>query len=302
MNHAKIILVGCISAFVAVTTALLGVTGTIIGSVLSSVLYNVLSEILEKPVTEGNLTSKVGKRRNRRKTVPTQNKKTFSSIFEYEIAYIFPLVVIAIIQLLLLLSFLSEWGFLPGTFLHLYLIIQDLVDNNLYRIMGISLLVMSIYPFILKPDIIKKSHGIMVGIVGLIFVARGFADLHNSVTSLYSIFFHYFDFEIEVIAFILIVGVILRILVSASDNQKQFKKSENNISSRDLDDLQLKHVNQRPRYREPRQSSKEARYFTNNPYERSSKRNNRYSRNQNINESAEDIYFESNEYFDDYKR
>ena len=44
MNYKKIILVGFISAFVAVLTSVLGVTGTVIGSVISSVLYNMLSE------------------------------------------------------------------------------------------------------------------------------------------------------------------------------------------------------------------------------------------------------------------
>ena len=137
LNHKKIILVGCISAFVAVTTALLGVAGTIIGSVLSSVLYNILSEALERPV----------------------EKATFSSNFEWEIAYIFPLVVIAFIQLLFIFALLAQWGFLPHTFLSVYLSIQDFADNNLYRLLGLSLLVISVYPFILKPDIVNKSHG-----------------------------------------------------------------------------------------------------------------------------------------------
>ncbi len=38
MNYKKIILVGCISAFVAGLTSIMGVAGTIIGSVISSVL------------------------------------------------------------------------------------------------------------------------------------------------------------------------------------------------------------------------------------------------------------------------
>ena len=80
MNYKKIILVGCISAFVAGLTSIMGVAGTIIGSVISSVLYNMLTEALEKPVGQA----------------------TFSTDFEWEIAYIFPIVVIALIQLLLI--------------------------------------------------------------------------------------------------------------------------------------------------------------------------------------------------------
>lgn len=278
MNHAKIILVGCISAFVAITTALLGVAGTIIGSVLSSVLYNVLSEALEKPVTEGRLGSKIMKR----KSAPKQTRKIFSATFEYDIAYIFPLVVIAFIQLLLILSFLSEWGFLPNVFLNLYLTIQEIVNNNLYRIMGISLLVMSVYPIILRPNIIRKSHGLMIAIVGLIFVARGFVDLNNSLTDMYSIFFQHFDFEIELVAFILIVGVILRILVSASENQKQYMNSSRNLNN-------PRYPNPNPRYTQQR-----GRYSNSNRAKQ---------RSRGINESVSDeIHFESNALLDEYKR
>ena len=98
MNYKKLILVGCISAFVAVLTSVLGVAGTVIGSVISSVLYNMLSEALEKPV----------------------EKAAFSHKFEWDIAYIFPLAVIALIQLSLIFALLSEWGILPQIFLNIY--------------------------------------------------------------------------------------------------------------------------------------------------------------------------------------
>ena len=81
--------VGCISAFVAVLTSVMGVAGTIIGSVISSVLYNMLTEALEKPVGQA----------------------TFSTDFEWEIAYIFPLVVIALIQLLFILALIPAKPF-----------------------------------------------------------------------------------------------------------------------------------------------------------------------------------------------
>lgn len=50
MNYKKLVLVGCISAFVAILTSVMGVAGTIIGSVISSVLYNMLTEVLENPI------------------------------------------------------------------------------------------------------------------------------------------------------------------------------------------------------------------------------------------------------------
>ena len=155
MNYKKLVLVGVISAFVALLTSVMGVAGTIIGSVISSVLYNMLTEALENPV----------------------NKTSFNTSFEWEIAYIFPLVVIALIQLLLILALLAEYGVLPYTFINVYLLIQDLTNNNLYRLLGIALLVISVYPLILKPEFVKKEHGGIIALVGLIFLARGFVDL-----------------------------------------------------------------------------------------------------------------------------
>ena len=72
MNYSKIILVGFISAFVAILTSVLGVAGTVIGSVISSVLYNMLSEALEKPVSNVSIKHE----------------------FEWDVAYVFPLIVV----------------------------------------------------------------------------------------------------------------------------------------------------------------------------------------------------------------
>lgn len=256
MKHSKILLVAFVSGFVAITTALLGVTGTIIGSVLSSVLYNVISEFLEEPFQKSRI-----------------NKN-----YEWEIMYIFPLVVIAIIQLLLILAFLSEWGFLPNTFLTVYLSLQDIAGNNLYRILGASLLVLSVYPFILKPDIIKKSHGFLIACIGLVFLARGFVDLQNFVGRILDVIFDYFDFPIEVIAFILLCWVIFRIMESAKNSNKSLaftKKEEEKITSKS---------NHQSR-KEPTKIVKKR---------KSIKNNNKHVSNK-INESVEDISFESND-------
>ena len=201
MNYKKLILVGCISAFVAILTSILGVAGTVIGSVVSSVLYNMLSEALEKPVSSA----------------------TLSTNFEWEIAYIFPLVVIGLIQLLFIFALLSQWGILPNSFLNAYLSLQNLADNNLYRILGIAMLVISAYPLVVKPDIIKKSHGAIIAFVGLIFLARGFVDFGSTFTNIYSVVFLYFDFPIAIFALILILYVIYMILLSAKESEKEFR-------------------------------------------------------------------------------
>ncbi|WP_407378871.1 hypothetical protein [Methanobrevibacter sp.] len=286
MNHSKIILVACISAFVAMTTAVLGVAGTIIGSVLSSVLYNVLSEALEKPVTNAK----------------------FSTNFEWDIAYVFPLVVVLIIQFLLILAFLSEWGFLPSAFLNIYLSIQGVASNNLYRVLGFALVVMSVYPFILRRDLVKKSDGIIILLIGLIFLARGFSDGGSTVSYTFSVIFDYVDFPIALIAFLLLIFVINNILSSARKSEKEFNDVRNRINEDELNDLQLKNIHRKKsgrnlddleliqvNRRKPRR----------NPPRQHSRNNSDFSRNNSkrkINESIDGFQFESNDLLDDYKK
>ncbi|MBQ8016713.1 MAG: hypothetical protein IJ258_01270 [Methanobrevibacter sp.] len=290
MNYKKLILVGCISAFVAVLTSVLGVAGTVIGSVISSVLYNMLSEALEKPVTSA----------------------TFSTNFEWEIAYIFPLAVIGLIQLLLIFAMLSEFGILPSTFLNAYLSLQHVADNNLYRILGLAMLVISAYPLVVKPDIIKKSHGAIIAFVGLIFLARGFVDLGNSITNMYDIVFIYFDFPIAIIALLLILFVIYKILLSARESEREFKLVKHQINQENFSKDNIKKVHHSNKhedfdYEHKRQS---IRVKDHKPINKSSLDSNVKFSNQiddekshgGINESSDKIHFESNDLLDDYKK
>lgn len=283
LNHSKIILVACISAFVAVTTAVLGVAGTIIGSVLSSVLYNVLSEALEKPV---------------------QNAK-ISTNFEWDIAYAFPLIVILLIQLLLILALLSELGILPQIFLNVYLSIQGVTSNNLYRILGLSLVIMSVYPFILKRNNVKKSDGLIILFIGIIFLIRGFSDIFGSVSSVYGYLFDFVDFPIAIIAFLLLIYVIRNILLSSKSSEGEVYPIKHTVDKRGLEDLELKRtyrqrpvrnlddleLRQVPHRNQKRQSNS---YPHRNSYNDSQKRK--------INESADGFHFESNDLLDDYKK
>ena len=290
LNHKKIILVGFISAFVALLTSFLGVTGTIIGSVISSMLYNMLSEALEKPLENA----------------------TFSTNFEWEIAYIFPLAVIALIQLILILALLAEWGFMPSTFLNVYLSIQQIADNNLYRVLGLGLIVISVYPFVLKPDFIKKSHGLIIALVGIIFLARGFVDVGNSITNLYSPIFAYFDFPIAIIAFILIVHVIYKILLSAKESEKEFRlikhnKNEENFSHEKVVKMHHSKKHDDFSYDEPQKS---IRVKNHKPIRKPKNKSNVNFKNHveidkpqsGINKSSDKIQFESNDILDDYKK
>jgi hypothetical protein len=289
VNYKKIILVGCISAFVAVLTSVLGVAGTVIGSVISSVLYNMLSEALEKPVSSA----------------------TFSTNFEWEIAYIFPLVVIGLIQLLLIFALLSEFGILPSGFLKVYMSLQHVADNNLYRILGLAMLVISVYPFVLKPDIIKKSHGAIIAFVGLIFLARGFADAGTTITNMYDVVFVYFDFPIAIVALILIVYVIIKILLSAKDSEKEFRliKHEINEENFSQDNVMKSHHSNKHKdfdYEKTGSGSVKDHKPVNQPrHDTAVKFKSTLSEEKpqaGINESSEKIHFESNDLLDDYKK
>jgi len=290
MNYKKLILVGCISAFVAILTSVMGVAGTVIGSVISSVMYNMLSEALEKPI----------------------EKATFSHKFEWDVAYIFPLAVIALIQLLLIFALLSEFGFLPHTFLNAYLSLQHLAENNLYRILGVAMLVISIYPFVVKPDIIKKSYGGIIAFVGLIFLARGFVDAGNVITNMYDIIFAYFDLPIALIALILIIYVIYNILLSARESEREFKTIKHQINEQNFskEHVQNKHHSRKHEdfdYDQKRKSIRVKNHQAiNHPKHDSEVRFKEHVEvekpQMGINKSSGNIQFESNDLLDDYKK
>ena len=290
LNHKKIILVGFISAFVAVLTSILGVAGTIIGSVISSVLYNMLTEALSNPVSEAK----------------------FSKSFEWEIAYIFPLVVIGLIQLLLIFALLSQWGMLPQTFLNAFLSLQNLANNSLYRILGVAMIIISVYPLLLNPDIIKKSHGAIIAFVGLIFLARGFVDAGNVITNIYDGVFARFDFPIAVIALILIVFVIYKILVSARDTEKESKMFSHKVNQENFSKSNARKVHHSPKhddfaYEKKRKGIRVRNHKPINQLRHEDKVQfeNHLSEEKpqtGINRSSSNIQFESNDLLDDYKK
>lgn len=298
LNYKKLILVGFVSALVAVLTSIMGVAGTIIGSVISSVLYNMLTEALDKPV--GNAT--------------------FKANFEWDIAYVFPIAVIALIQLLLIFALLAESGWFPNTFLNVYLLLQQIANNNLYRILGLALLVISAYPLILKPNHVKREYGAILAFVGLIFLARGFVDLGNSFTDIYEGVFRIFDLPIAIIAFILLVFVIVRILMSAKNSGNELNMSNHN-SNRSFDrELNRVHHSRRHNdfeYLDKRtirvKKSKPDTHMTsgkkpNVNFGHHVDRNHANgsgvadNRPHIINKSSDNIHFESNDLLDDYKK
>ena len=298
MRHSKLILIACISTIIPLATAILGYQGTIIGSVFSSVLYNVLSSILSDAVDDKSGQS-------------TNNSTNVWS----DVAYVIPLIVMFVIQILLILAFLSEWGILPDLFLDAYLSVQDLALGNLYRLLGISSIVMSLYPFILRRKVVKKYHGLVVLLVGFLFLLKGFSDIGGVFSLFYDQVLHYFNFPIAIVTLVLLGYVIYAVLYSimnADDNVEPPKRNFN----RNRYDSEHEHIASRTKkYFKPRNNVRSSNRRKSHYREPVQPRKSHYREpvqprkshyrepvQPKINESIDDIRFESNDLLDDYKK
>ena len=196
VKHFNIMMAAFISGTVALFTSFLGVSGTIIGSVLSSFLYQLLSGYSEEKIEEGAL-----------------RKPKFAN----EIVYIFPLVVIGIIELIFLLSALHY------RFDMIFDILESAVSNNLFRLMGIGLIILGAYPYF-DSNNIDKRNGTVVLIVGVLLLLRGLMDISDITSKIFYAVFAPFDSLFALIVVILLALVIINILIG-SDNE-YFKSNE----------------------------------------------------------------------------
>lgn len=282
MNHKKLIFVGLISGLVTALTIVLGVAGTVVGSILFSVVYNMLAEGFEDSVAN----------------------KSFNPDFEWDIVYVVPLVVIALVQLLLILALLAEMGILPYAFVKFFLSLQNLTDNNLYRLLGLALLFISAYPLVLKPGFVKKEDGLILAFVGVIFLARGFVDLGNFITAIYDDIFVYFDLPIAIVAFLLISYVILHILSSSNKSNREFKQDKIGNDARVHVNHEKMNVsnNYYKRQNPPRNNNPKSHDIKFKGNVRHNPNMNQKKSHKGFNTSVNEIHFESNDLLDDYKK
>lgn len=185
-----------ISGTVALFTSVLGVSGTIIGSVLSSFLYQLLTGYSEEKYDEGAI-----------------RKPKLAN----EIVYIFPLVVIGIIELIFALSSL-HYGFEM-----IFGFLESAVANNLFRLMGLGLIVLGAYPFF-NSNNIDKRNGTVVLILGVLLLLRGLMDVTDITSKIFYMIFARFDMFFAFFVVITLAIVIINILIS-SDND-YFKNNE----------------------------------------------------------------------------
>jgi hypothetical protein len=178
-------MVGVISGLAAFATSKLGLAGTVIGAVIGSMLYQVMSHFVREPL---------------------ENVKT--KRIEREIFYVFPLILILIIEIIYLLSaFYLQTG-------DIFYFLEFATGGNLFKTMGISLIIMGIYP-VIKPESIPRHYGVIIMAIGFIKLLWGFIDVNSAFVSLYSPLFFQFN-EVISIAMIIALSYVIISLVNDS--------------------------------------------------------------------------------------
>lgn len=228
-----ILILGVISGIVALLTSLLGVSGTIIGSVFSSIIAEVLKRYFKDPVTdkiseyEENQNKNYGQygyqneyetvKNNYSYNTPTQ-KQGSSSIITTKVLFLFPLVVILIIELI---HFLGKVGIIP---IDIFYSIESIANWQLLKTIGYALIIMGLYPFFTKN--LSSKHGVLLIIVGLIELMFGYGDTFN-IPLLYMLTGSLKDY-----LNIAIIIMILYIILTVPDEKAQTQTTTQTYSPR----------------------------------------------------------------------
>ena len=193
-----VVLAGVIAGIVAYATSILGIGGTVIGAVLGAILYQVMSHLFKTPL-EG---------------IKTQN-------VEARIVYTFPLILIVAIEVLFILAMLyvNQANF--------FYILENATSDNLFRSIGIGLIIMGIYP-IIEHENINKRYGYIIIAVGVVKLLGGFADFNVPITDLYAFIFS----ELGVIISILVIAALSYVIIAIT------RESVTIIREKDENDLE----------------------------------------------------------------
>lgn len=194
-----ILMAGIISGIVAYTTSKLGLGGTIIGAVLGSMLYQFMSHFIREPL------------------------KVKSQKIESSIVFVLPLLLILGIEIIYFLTPLywqSE---------KIFYLLQGATGWNLFRTIGIGLIIMGIYP-IIQSEFIKKKYGYILSGLGLVVLLRGFLDSNSPIVDIYSSLFVQFNTFISLMVIFALAYVIFAIL------KESFSLIREKDDENDLDD------------------------------------------------------------------
>jgi hypothetical protein len=191
-----ILMAGLIAGIAAYTTSQLGIGGTVLGAVLGSMLYQLISHFIKEPV-ENVKTQKV----------------------EREIFYVFPLVIMLIIELIYLLSSLYNS---PE---QIFFALESATGGNLFKFMGIGLIIMGLFP-IIQPKRINKVYGYILLVIGVIKLLIGFVDVNSPVVMLYAPLYYQLN---ELVSVVIIAALAYVIFAIGKESiQLYYKKDEDN--------------------------------------------------------------------------
>lgn len=197
-----IIMAGVMAGITAFTTTQLGIGGTIIGAVIGSMLYQLMSHVVKEPV-ENFKTQRIQR-------------------IERGIFYIFPLIIIVLIEVVYLLSQLF-YG--PQ---QIFFALESATGDNLFKALGVGLIIMGLYP-IIQPETIKEIHGYILLIVGFINLLIGFIDVNSPIVELYALIFSQAREFILILVIAAISYVIIDIIFdSINVTTNKYRKKELN--------------------------------------------------------------------------
>ena len=205
-----IVLLAFISGVVAILTSMMGISGTIIGAVVTSLIAESLKAYFKEPIKdrindyEQQSRSSQGMNnshsfetyeyidtpshnkmprprttnRTRTKRYQQRTNESDGSFLTAKILFIFPLVVILIIELI---HFLGAINIIPYD---IFYSLESITKWTLFRNIGYALIVMGIFPLVSKK--FRSSSGIILIIFGIIDLIFGYADISMNAMMLTS--------------------------------------------------------------------------------------------------------------------
>ena len=177
-----VLMAGLISGLVAYTTSKIGLSGTVIGTVVGAMLYQFMSHYIKDPLENVN-TKKI----------------------ETRVVYTIPLMVILTIEIIYIFAAVY---FKPQ---QIFYFLENLTDWNLFRTIGIGLIIMGIYPILISENI-KRSYGYIILTIGIILLLKGFIDASTSFVNLYAPIFAQYGLIISLGIVAALLYVVLSII------------------------------------------------------------------------------------------
>lgn len=221
-----ILLLAFISGVVAILTSVMGISGTIIGAVVTSLIAESLKAYFKEPLKDKIQEREKQKeyvyekrqdytyvkdddfntikdsyyprpkRTSYQKNSYNRNNSSDGSFLTAKMLFIFPLMVILIIELI---HFLGAIGLIPYD---IFYSLESITNWRLFRTIGFALIIMGIYPLLSKK--FNSSSGIILIAVGLIELLFGYADISRGANFIVSL--------ISSISEFINIGIILAIL------------------------------------------------------------------------------------------